>query len=220
MSRRIPSLCSQPDGRSFVWIRENGTRKKRYFGRTSEPETQRRYEVFVAELTQASGAPIQSHSLTVSELCLMFIGHAKTHYRKNGQETSEVACFRHAMRPLIKLYGPTTVQAFGPRRLDDVRKEMILLGYCRDTINKHTRRIRQIVKWGISQEAVSPNVLVSLQTLPPLRKGRTHIVRDIVAVVSTAVISTLKAIDSIAIGRVAADRSVDNAGYVDSGITV
>ena len=171
--RKLPKLCSEPDGRAYVRLTRDGKRRKVYLGRANTDEAQRRYEALLTELIQSDQTPIVAHQLTIDQLCLRFMDHAKRYYRKNGRTTSEISCFRSALRPLLKLYGATTVAAFGPRRLDAVRTDMIRRGWCRKTINKHIGRIRTVYKWGVAQEIVAPSVLHSLQALAPLLKGRT-----------------------------------------------
>ena len=63
---------------------------------------------------------------------------------------------------------------FGPKKLQQVRAAMIEAGLSRQTVNAHVRRIRHVVKWGISQELVPTSVLTALKTVEALKEERTE----------------------------------------------
>ena len=79
--------------------------------------------------------PVNRATLTIDELCLRFLAYAKKYYVKappvdqpadiaNGEEprpvTSEVACIRAALRPLIRKSGTELAAGFGPLKLKAV----------------------------------------------------------------------------------------------------
>ena len=84
--------------------------------------------------------------MTISRLAILFVDHARQYYRKNGKETSEVHSIRTALRPLVKKYGREKVSLFGPRRLKEVRDEMIGLNWTRTGINAAVRRITRMLR--------------------------------------------------------------------------
>ena len=133
--------------------------------------------------SHASGVPVDPFKsadgdydpgLTVNELVLAFMLHAKTHYRKNGAPTSEIHCLKLAAAPLVELYGFSSVDAFGPLALKAVRTKMIELKWVRKLINKAIGRIRHIFRFGVENEMVHPITLQKLQAVSPLLAGRTE----------------------------------------------
>jgi integrase len=51
---------------------------------------------------------------------------------------------------------------------------MIRRGWCRNLINQQTGRIKQIFRWAVSEEMVSPGVWHALLSCPGLRRGKTE----------------------------------------------
>ena len=111
---------------------------------------------------------------SVSELCLSFWRHAETHYIKNGKPTSEVHCYRSAIKVLRELYGTIPAKDFGPLALKAVQAKMVELGWARTNINVMVGRIRRIFKYAISNEPIDVAVLTRLQSVAPLLSGRTE----------------------------------------------
>jgi len=59
-----------------------------YLGPYDSAESRDRYDDLIAEWRIKNTA--DSYTITVDDLALLFLEHAKQHYRKNGRETSEV----------------------------------------------------------------------------------------------------------------------------------
>jgi integrase len=120
--------------------------------------------------------------LAINELIVAYWKHAESHYRRpDGTPTGEIHCLRAALRPLRDLYGHTLVRDFGPLALKAVRQKMIGTvevrtgrPWCRRSINLHVCRIRSMFKWGVEQEMVPPSVLLGLQAVKGLQKGRSR----------------------------------------------
>lgn len=125
---------------------------------------------------QANGrqAPVRDvATVTVSMLLARFWDHAEQYYRTpDGELTGEIENFRHALRPLRRLYGTTPAAHFGPLALKAVREEMIRLGWCRNVVNRQTSRLRQVFKWGTENELVPALVIHGLAAVAGLRRGR------------------------------------------------
>ena len=98
-----------------------------YLGVYGTPESRARYDDLVAEWFARSG-DVRAFTLTVDDLVLLYMGHVREHYRKNGQETSEVNNARVALRYLVANFGRTLAHDFGPRALKEVRQAMIDAG--------------------------------------------------------------------------------------------
>jgi hypothetical protein len=72
------------------------------------------------------------------------------------------------------MFGKTSAGDFGPLRLTTVQNEMIRINWCRNQINKHTGRIRQLFKWSVSRELIPASVFQGLQSMSGLRIGRSE----------------------------------------------
>jgi len=88
--------------------------------------------------------------------------------------TSELSDLRLAFQPLRLLYGSTYAEDFGTRALRVLQQEMIELEWCRTNINTQINKIRRLFKWAVAQEMVASSVYQALQTVEPLKKGRSE----------------------------------------------
>jgi integrase len=143
--------------------------KDHYLGKFNSVESRARYDDIVTEWMLKNG---DAPSLSVDELALLYLKHARTHYRKNGVETSEVNCITQALRHLIRWHGPTLCRSFGPKALKQVREGMISAGLVRSSINIHIGRIRRMFKWGVAEELIPVETYQRLCTLVGLEQGR------------------------------------------------
>jgi len=151
-------------------VRING--KSIYLGEYGSEESRRRYDEIVTEHMKAT-LNVSFHKLTIAQLCLAYVKHAKSYYVKNGRITSEVSNIQVALRPLVKLYGKGLVAEFGPSKLKQVRELMIENGIVRKSINRGVGRIKRMFRWGVENEMVSTNVLAAINAVPGIRYGRT-----------------------------------------------
>jgi hypothetical protein len=79
--------------------------KDHYLGPYGSPESRERYDDLIAEWF-AKG-DVSNYKLTVDDLSILFAEHAESYYRKDGEPTSEVCSIRHALRPLVAIFGST-----------------------------------------------------------------------------------------------------------------
>ena len=77
-----------------------------------------------------------------------------------------------ACLPLKSLYGRISASDFGPKKQTAVRTEMVKLGWCRNTCNKLTSRIRAMFRWAVERALVPPSVHHGLQAVKGLKAGR------------------------------------------------
>src|SRR5262245_61311485 len=95
-----------------------------YLGPYRSKASRTEYDRLVGEW-QANGRRLPASpetDVTVNEFLIHYVEHATTHYRRaDGTPTSELALFRHALRPLKELYGHTLAREFGPLKLKAVR---------------------------------------------------------------------------------------------------
>ena len=165
-------LLHKPSGQAYVRI--NG--KCIYLGPHNEPESLELYGELIADWLKSKD--VDRFSLTVDELAIGYLDRCRTYYRKNGKETAEVGCTRAALRILVADFGKTRARDFGPLKLQQVRDEMISLGWKRQSINQNIGRIRRAFKWATSQELVPATVLMSLQSVSGLSRGRSKAVES------------------------------------------
>ncbi len=130
---------------------------------------------------------------TIDELILAFWEHAERHYRKNGEPTSELSCFKSAVGPVRKLYGHTQAANFGPLCLKACRQMMIESGWERESINKHVGRIKRMFRWAAENELIDASICQALDTVAGLQKGRSKAVEtEDVKPVAAAVVDAVR----------------------------
>lgn len=177
----------KPSGQAYVRI--DG--KDHYLGPYGSPESRDRYDELIREWTVSQS--VDSVTLTVDELAIRYMQHARQHYRKNGEETSEVSSIMAALRVVVRSAGRNRARDFGPLKLQAVRDEMVALGWKRKSINAQVGRVRRMFRWAVSQELVPSATLTALQTVPGLREGRSEAVESTpVTPVSDAAIEAVR----------------------------
>ena len=173
---RTPSYrLHRPSGQAVVTL--NG--RDFYLGKHGTAASRQTYDRLVAEwLVRGRAIPGRTAAgsqLTLSELIASYWHHAKAYYVKDGRPTGELPCLQQAVRPLRALYGRTPAAKFGPLALKAVRQRMIETNLCRNVVNRHVLRIKQLFKWATQNELLPPSIYHGLQTVPGLRKGRTEV---------------------------------------------
>lgn len=146
--------------------------KSIYLGEYGSEESRRRYDEVVTDYMKGT-LNVSFHKLTISQLSIAYVKHAKSYYVKNGRITSEVSNIQVALRPLVKLHGKGLVAEFGPTKLKQARELMIQNGIVRKSINRGIGRIKRMFRWGVENEMVSTNVLAAINSVPGIRYGRT-----------------------------------------------
>lgn len=168
MAKRTPKYSlHKPTGQARVQI--NG--KTYYLGKYDSPESHERYERLISEWF-GSAFDADRETLTISRLAILYVEFARQYYRKNGKETSEVACIQLALRQLVKKCGREKASKFGARRLKDVREGMIALNWSRTGINAAIQRINRMIRWGVENEYVRAEVYQACRAVTGLRIGR------------------------------------------------
>ena len=149
-----------------------------YLGPWKSKASRVEYDRIIAEyLAAGRQLPMkaaEASNLTIVEVLARYKRFAKLYYRKNGQSTGEWENVEYAIGPLLKLYGRTPIQEFGPLALKAVRQKMIEFGLTRQGINARINRIKRVFRWAVSEE-LAPAVLVdALGTVAGLEAGRTE----------------------------------------------
>jgi integrase len=173
----VPSYLNHaPSGRARVRI--DG--KDHYLGPYGSEESKAEYDRLVRKwlgdrAKDELAAKVQiTNDLTVCELMLAYLQHAKTYYTKNGRETPEYGNVCLALRPVRERHGHELVTAFGPLKLKTIRQEWVEAGLVRAQINARVNRVRRMIAWGVEEELVPSSVLEALKAIKGLRQGRTE----------------------------------------------
>ncbi|MAR10756.1 MAG: integrase, partial [Blastopirellula sp.] len=168
---RVPSYrLHKRSGQAIVTI----SGKMFYLGLYDSAESKAEYQRLISEwLASGQRAPQSASATTVNELLLAFIRHAKQHYRDaDGNLTGTHEDFKPVMRALKQQYGTASVERFTPKSLKALREQWIESGHSRRYINDNCARIKQIFKWGVSEEMVAESTFRALSTVTSLQANR------------------------------------------------
>ncbi len=106
-----------------------------YVGPFNSEKSRAKYDDLITDWLARQDDPT---GLSIADLSLLYLAHARQHYRKNGVETSEVNCVQQALRHLVAGHGEFLCRNFGPKALKKVRDKMIEAGLCRNVISSST----------------------------------------------------------------------------------
>ena len=129
-----------------------------YNGDASHAEYDRLIAEWLANarrLPSSSGGP---PDYTISDVLAAYWKHAKVYYVADSRPTSKVSCIKQAMRTLKRLYGTIPAREFTLLKLKTVRTAMVDIGFCRNVLNRHIQRIKQVFRWAVENELVAPTV--------------------------------------------------------------
>ena len=122
------------------------------------------------QLPAANG---EASDLTIVEVLARYKKFAVQHYQKDGVPTGEWDNIQYAIEPLMRLYSRTLVRDFGPLALKSLQAQMITTGLSRSVINSRIGKIKRIFRWAVSEQLALPSLLVGLQAVMGLQRGRT-----------------------------------------------
>ncbi len=176
-SQRVPKLRRQKKPRGtpdLAFVELEGRRV--YLGKYGTAESQEAYHHVIGEwLSNARHLQDEAADIRIVEVVDRFIEHARDYYRRpDGTITTEPDNYAQAVRLLVKLYADTPARDFGPRSLKTVRDRMVDLRWCRTHINKQINRVRHVFKWAVEMEMMPVGVYQALQTVTPLKRGRSE----------------------------------------------
>ena len=113
------------------------------------------------------------HLLTINELVIVSVKHARDYYRKNGKVTREAEQIEEVLGFLRKHHGRLPLEEFGPVLLKELRETMLEeFDWSRKHLNSQVARIVRCFKWASEDELVSPNVYLALKQVSGLKRGR------------------------------------------------
>ena len=163
---KIPKYRRHSSGRGFVEWKG----RRHYFrgGPYGSPAGKKAYNDFVRDVVLADHIVTPRASVTMLGLLEAFVADMKM----NGAPSEN--CHYPSMVELVhNSAAGILVTDFGPLKLKAIRSAMIEKGWSQSYINDQVRRIRSVVRWGVSHELAHPDVLAALMAVPGLRKGRT-----------------------------------------------
>jgi integrase len=167
--RSIPRYClHKASGQAYVKI--DGRRI--YLGVHGTSASHSRYTAEISKW-QARQTEVPA-DLKVRQLTVLYLKHAESYYVKDGKPTSKVQSIRDALKRLNKLHRDALAAEFSPKMLKAVQRSLIAAGLCRTTINATIARIRRMFRWAVSEELVPTTILVGLETVRDLRRGRSE----------------------------------------------
>jgi len=208
----------KPTGQAVVSI----FRRQVYLGKHGSPESHQRYEQEIANWRRslarmstdrnngaAGDSPVApaidvktlrerreaGQPISLNELILVYLKHARQYYRKNGQETREAGQITEVLRFLRKHHGRVRAEKLGPVLFKELREGMVReLDWSRKHTNKQASRLVRMFKWAVENELASPDSHAALAAVAGLKKGRTDAREtDAVACVDDAVVdATIK----------------------------
>ena len=145
-----------------------------YFGKWNDPETREKYRAFVQRITATRFPSVEpSADPTLAEIVLAFFDARRDYYQKNGVSTRQIERIRVACEFPLRFFSNLPVRLFGPRRLLECRDAMESSGrFSRTYINTLISCFRTVIKYGVSVELIAPEILVALQSVEPLKRGR------------------------------------------------
>jgi integrase len=183
----IPKFSVDRNGRAFTKV--DGCFIS--LGRGDNPESRRRYAAVLTAHT--SGQPIPTASaaapaeprstVTLNELMLRYVTDALPRF-----SVAERHCQLSVIRLARQLFGQTPVAEFGPLKLRTLRNAMVAgdpnevdaegkpkprKPWSRNTVNRQVKRLRAIIRWGVSWELVSASVVDALDTVASLTASET-----------------------------------------------
>ncbi|OJW26883.1 MAG: hypothetical protein BGO49_21420 [Planctomycetales bacterium 71-10] len=163
-SVRPPSYrLHKPSGRAVVTF----GRRDFYLGVFGSEESRREYDRLVAEWLANGRRTAADDPITVDGLICQYLERQVD----VGYASNEPESIRAALKPVHQLYGHVAAASFGPKALKAVRKAFIDAGYVRTQVNKRTRMVVRMFKFGVAEELIPPSTWEALRAVEGVRRG-------------------------------------------------
>ncbi len=150
-----------------------------YLGVHGTPESKTKYQDIVRRLMADQAKVEMEHTtkwytdITLAELAAQYLRHVRAYYVKDGKPTSQQAGIKAIIDIVLAKYTYLEAAKFGPLALRECRDEFVKRGFVRTEINRRIQIIRRLFKWAVAQELIPAEVLVALQSVAGLRRGKT-----------------------------------------------
>lgn len=167
---RKPKYCHHK-GKDLAYVRIDG--KPVYLGKYNSPESRDAYDAEILKWRRTHDLQVK-HQTTVAQLAVEFLKHAAQFYRdEHGQPTGEASNFRKALRVLVEMYRSVPCSQFGPLKLQNLQARFVK-SHVRTQVNKNVSRVKQVFRWGVANELVPAEVVLALDCVRGLQKGRSN----------------------------------------------
>lgn len=167
---KIPGLRKHKTGQGFVRIRGVNY----YCGKYGEPDTQTKYELYIAEYlaSKHSFTAQKSRSKLVEDLVVSFL-----EYLEEYSDRRDIANARLVTQVALNLYRTLPAHLFGPIHFKTIRSQFAAGGIrkkrSRQYINKSMSILIRMFGWCAGEGLVPASVVATLREIDPLRIGRT-----------------------------------------------
>jgi integrase len=184
-------------GKARVTVADHVGRPKEILlpGAYNSDESLKEYERLLGVLRIHHGKlphPTAEADVTINELVLAYLERKVEvdYVDPEGNPTGEQDCQRQALAPLLRLFGSTAAKDFGSSQLKALQGAMASglwlsdedqeqrrergcpIGWCRRLVNRNVGRIRGLFKWAVCEKYVPASLLLELQAVSPLKRGR------------------------------------------------
>ena len=150
-----------------------------YLGPHGTPESYARYYALLSEYNANGRQPPTKDSaqavrqadmpIRVRDIVADFRNRVLPRYEHNQGH-------RYAYRVVCELlenrHGDDPAAEFGPRKLEAIRDALVAKGNSRVYANQQTRRIVKIFEHGVARELLTPDRIIALRALEPLKRGQ------------------------------------------------
>lgn len=171
-----PKHCHhKTSGRGYVTLDGKTT----YTGKWGTQAAQDVYDRLIGQWiangrqTLPESQPGAASDTTIADVIAAFWMHAQEYYKgPDGQPGGELVNYRCALKPLVRLYGETRAEDFGPLALKTVRAQMIQMNWCRTYVNRQVARLKQVFRWAAENEVIPAGIFHAVNTVQGLRRGK------------------------------------------------
>jgi site-specific recombinase XerD len=166
MSERVPAYCRQKEsGRpDRAFCRIDG--KKINLGRWGSSESKAKYSRLIAgEDLEPVGKPV-----IIEELLAQYLDHIDAFYDRDSRTWQK---HRLAMRMLREHFADLPIKDFRGPQLKELQRTYADRGLERKYIGKLIERIKQLFRWGLSEDLVPADSFASIDAVSGLVAGKT-----------------------------------------------
>jgi integrase/YHS domain-containing protein len=145
--------------------------KTYYFGAFGTPESKRKFRELLAQYLLCEDPAtfgVDVRELTMAEVCLSYLKHAKSYYGGESQEYKNIVM---ALRPISQLIPRKLAKDFGPLDFKQIRQWWLNRDVSRQYANRQMARIVRAVKWLVSEGILPPAIYQAIKCVSPLTKG-------------------------------------------------
>ena len=172
---RVPKYSRQREknraDRAFTRI--DGRKIK--LGVYGSPESKTKYAELVGGRSKESFVDNVNETPTVNDLLVGYLEHSQTYYRQaDGNLSQEYDHICRVATLLRHAIGTERAKNIGPKRLKQMREDMVAKGWGRKYTNDQVARIVRLFRWAASDEMIPASVSDALKTVEGLRRGRSN----------------------------------------------